>query len=190
MQAQAAPSHPCPSCGDPLILPWRDKSLWRITTTKTVKGFLREKPFESTKVLEEFSEPMTKKHAMEYAKLMKEYEEDKDRDMETENETKKEDEGKDQVWKIKTEEILAFMKEMRKEDDKGEQVEIVDPLRKMQKTRLMRNRGKAMERTMEGRKGGSRSRMKGGAEARRTELKEMQRRSSKAESMSGDDSEL
>ena len=56
--------------------------------------------------MEEFSEPMTKKHALEFAKLMKIYEEDKERDMETENETKKEDEVKDEVRKNKIEEIL------------------------------------------------------------------------------------
>ena len=52
-QAQATPSHPCPS-GEPVVPPWRDKSLWRITTTQTVEGLLSEKPSESTKIMEKF----------------------------------------------------------------------------------------------------------------------------------------
>ena len=88
---QATPSQPCPSCGETVVPPWRDKSLWRVTSTKTVEGLLSEKPFyESTKMMEEFCDPMTNKHAMEYAKLMKEYEEVKDRDPESENEMKEE----------------------------------------------------------------------------------------------------
>ena len=88
--AQAAPSQPCPSCGDTVVPPWRDKSLWRITATKTL---------ESTKIMEEFCEPMRTKHAIEYAKVMKECEEVKDRNPESENEMKEEAEGEVQEWK-------------------------------------------------------------------------------------------
>ena len=82
-------SQPCPSCGDIVVPPWRDKCLWRLTTTKTAEGLLSEKPSdESTKIMEEFCEPMTKKHAVEYTV--------NDRDPESENEMKEEAEGKDQ----------------------------------------------------------------------------------------------
>ena len=70
--AQATPSQPCPSCGDTVVPQGRDKDS-RGTT-------VRKPSCESTKMMEEFCEPMTKKHAMEGAKLMKEYEEVKDRD--------------------------------------------------------------------------------------------------------------
>ena len=56
--------------------------------------------------MEEFCEPMTKKHAVEYAV--------NDRDPESENEMKEEAEGKDQEWNNKTEEILTLVKEMSK----------------------------------------------------------------------------
>ena len=113
-RAQAAPSQPCASCGDTVVPPWRDKSLWRVTKPS----------YESTKIMEEFCETMTEKHAMEYTKLMKEFEEVKDTDPQSENEIEEETEGKDQAWKIKIEEIPYFMKEMSKgqkgkEDDRA-----------------------------------------------------------------------
>ena len=67
--------------------------------------------------MEDFCETMTKKHAMECAKLMKEmkeYEEVKERDLESKNEMRKEAEGKDQGWKNKIEEIPTLVKEVSK----------------------------------------------------------------------------
>ena len=102
MTSQAALSQSCVSCGDTMVLPRRHKTLWRITTTKTVEGLLVKEPaYESKKTVEDLCETMTKKHAMESAKLMKEmeYEETRDRDLESRNEMKKEAERKDQGWK-------------------------------------------------------------------------------------------
>ena len=52
--------------------PWRDKSLWRNTTTKTVEGLMSEQP--SQRVKQKFDglyEALSRKHAMEYARLIK-----------------------------------------------------------------------------------------------------------------------
>ena len=51
--------------------PWRDQSLWRITTTRTVDR-LSEQPNRGVK---QQYEALLKKHATEYTKWMKEYEE-------------------------------------------------------------------------------------------------------------------
>ena len=56
---------------------------------------------------------------MEYDKLMKEYEEVKERDPESENEMKEEAEGNDQEWRNKTEGILIIMN--ASEGHKGEE---------------------------------------------------------------------
>ena len=58
------------------IPPWRDKSLWRITTTETVEGLMSEQPSRGvTQKFESQYEALAKKHAMEYSKLIKEFEE-------------------------------------------------------------------------------------------------------------------
>ena len=45
---------------------WRDKSLWRITTTKTVEGLLSEQPSRGVKQkFESQYQALLKKHAME-----------------------------------------------------------------------------------------------------------------------------
>ena len=91
------------------IPPWRDKSLWRITTTKIVEGLMSEQPSRGVKQkFESQYEALSKKHAMEDAKLMKEYEEMKA----SENGFNEEDETKDKGWKNKIEEIPSLMKEM------------------------------------------------------------------------------
>ena len=104
---------------------WRDKSLWRITTTKTVGGLLTENPSSgSEKKTEELCEMMKKKkHAMEHAKLLQEYEEGQQRDPESENEVNEEVEGKDQELKIKIEGILTphGIDEWRAEGKRGGQ---------------------------------------------------------------------
>ena len=83
--AQAVPNQPCLCSGETPILPWRDKSLWRITTTKSIEGLLSEEPSRGAKKrIEEFSDALTKKHAMEYAKMLKEYEEVKEREKKNE----------------------------------------------------------------------------------------------------------
>ena len=57
------------------IPPWRDKSHWRITTTKT-EGLMSEQPSRGVKQkFEGLYEALSKKHAMEYARLIQEYEE-------------------------------------------------------------------------------------------------------------------
>ena len=61
----------------------------------------------SKKKTEEVCE-MMKKHAMEYAKLLQEYEEGQQRDLESENEANDEVEAKDHGLKIKIEEILTL----------------------------------------------------------------------------------
>ena len=73
--------------------------------------------------MEELCEMMKKKHVMEYAKLLKEYEEVKQRDLESENEADKEVDGKDQEWKVKFEEILTLMKEMSRGQKGKEETE-------------------------------------------------------------------
>ena len=77
--AQLTPTQPCPNCGD---TSWRDKYLWRITSTKTAEG--PETPSsgskKKTEELCEMKKKKKKKHAMEYAKLLQEYEEGKQRD--------------------------------------------------------------------------------------------------------------
>ena len=56
--------------------PWRDKSLWRITTTKTVEGLMSEQPSRGVKQkFEGLNEALSRKHVMVYARLIKEYEE-------------------------------------------------------------------------------------------------------------------
>ena len=56
--------------------PWRDKSLWRITTKKTVEGLMSEQPSRGVKQkFEGLYEALSRKHAMVYARLIKEYEE-------------------------------------------------------------------------------------------------------------------
>ena len=58
------------------IPPWRNKSIWRITATKTVEGLMSEQPRSGvTQTLENQHEALLKKHAMEFSKLMKEFEE-------------------------------------------------------------------------------------------------------------------
>ena len=76
------------NCGDTTILPWRDKSRWRITTTKTVEG-AENLSSGFKKETEELCEMMKKKHVMEYAKLLQEYEEGKQRDQKSENDANK-----------------------------------------------------------------------------------------------------
>ena len=56
---------------------WRDQSLWRITTTKTVEGLMSEQPSRGVKqkFVSQYEALLKKNHAMEYTKLMKGYEE-------------------------------------------------------------------------------------------------------------------
>ena len=47
---------------------WRDKSLWRITTTKTVEGLLSDQFNQGVKQkFQGLYEALSRKHAMEYA---------------------------------------------------------------------------------------------------------------------------
>ena len=70
--------------------PWRDKSLWRITTTKTMEGLLPEEPNRGVKQkFEGLCEALTKKHAMEYESKS------------LENGSNEEDEVKDKGWNKK-----------------------------------------------------------------------------------------
>ena len=78
--------------------------LWRITTTKTVEG-LSEQP--KCGVKQQF-EALLKKHAIEYTKLMKEYEDMKAAG----NEKNEEFEAKEKRWKKTIEEIFSLMKEL------------------------------------------------------------------------------
>ena len=58
----------------PPIPPWRDESLWRITTTKTVEGLMSEQPSRGVKQqFEGLFEALSRKHAMEYARLTREF---------------------------------------------------------------------------------------------------------------------
>ena len=58
------------------IPPWRDKSLWRITATKTVEGLLSDQSNQGVKhKFQGLYEALSRKHAMEYARLTKDYEE-------------------------------------------------------------------------------------------------------------------
>ena len=86
------------------IPPWRKQSLWRITTTETVEG-LSEQPKCGVK---QQYEALLKKHAIEYTKLIKEYE-----NMEAAgNEKNEEFEAKEKRWKKTIEEIFSLMKEL------------------------------------------------------------------------------
>ena len=106
--AQPPSIRPCPNCGDPSLPPWREKSLWRITTTKTT-GQLSEKQFRgSKKKTDELCEMM--KHAKEYAEVLQEYEEGKQREFGIE--TSEIVEEKDQEWTLKIDEIHTLMREM------------------------------------------------------------------------------
>ena len=92
------------------IPPWRDKLLWRITTTKTVEGLMSEQPSRGVKQnFEGFYEALSRNHAMEYARLIKEYEEVARLPG---KETNKENAAKDQELNRKFEEILSLMKDM------------------------------------------------------------------------------
>ena len=91
--AQPAPIQPCPNCA--------------------CSG--------SKKKMEELHEMMKKRHAMEYAKLLKECEEVKQRDPESENETNEQVEEKDHEWKIKFEEILTVVNEMSRAQQEKEE---------------------------------------------------------------------
>ena len=51
------------------IPPWRNQSLWLITTTKTVEGLADQPKYE----VKQHHETLLKKHAIEYTKLIKEY---------------------------------------------------------------------------------------------------------------------
>ena len=90
------------------IPPWRDKSLWRITTTKTVGGLLSDQPNQGVKQkFQGLYEAMSRKHAMEYARLTKDYE-----DMARASEKEEEEEvTKDEELHRKMEEMLP-MKDM------------------------------------------------------------------------------
>ena len=63
---------------------------------------------------EKLCEMMKKKQAMEYAKLLQECEEGKQRDLGSQNEANEEVDAKDQGLKITIEEILTFMTEMNR----------------------------------------------------------------------------
>ena len=58
------------------IPPWRNKSLWRITT-QTVEGLSEQPSSGGKQTFENQHEALLKKHAMEFSKLMKECEETK-----------------------------------------------------------------------------------------------------------------
>ena len=66
------------------IPPWRNRSLWRITTTNTVEG-MADQPKYGVKQHYEHYGSLLMKHAAEYMRLMKEYE-----DIEATGSTKKE----------------------------------------------------------------------------------------------------
>ena len=61
-----------------ILPPWRDQSLWRITTTKTVEGLSGQPKCGAKQQYED----LLKKHAIEYTKLMKEYEDMKAKEQE------------------------------------------------------------------------------------------------------------
>ena len=87
-----------------IIALWRDQSLWRISTTRTVEG-LSDQP--KCGVKQQYEAPV-KKHAVEYIKLVEEYEE-----VEAQGSGKYEEyEAKEKGWKGTIEEILSLMKEL------------------------------------------------------------------------------
>ena len=90
------------------VPPSRDKSLWRITTTKTVEALMSEQSSRGVKqnFESQYQAPL-KKHAVEYTKLMKKYEEMTASENGT-NEEEEEEEAKDQGLKNKVEEILSL----------------------------------------------------------------------------------
>ena len=91
------------------IPPWREKSRWRITT-KNVEGRMSEEPSRGVKQkFEGLYEAASKKHGVEYARLIREYEE---MTRPSGKEANKEDVSKDQGLHDKIEDILSLMKEM------------------------------------------------------------------------------
>ena len=89
------------------IPPWRDKSIWRITTTKTVAGLLSDQPNQGAKhKFQGMYEALSRKHAMEYARLTKDYEEM------TRASEKEEEVTKDEELHRKMEEMLSMMKDL------------------------------------------------------------------------------
>ena len=98
---------PCPLGEDPSassIPPWRDQSLWRITTTKTVEGL----PVQPRCRIKQQYEALLRRHAIEYTKLMKEYEEMKA----SGNEKNEKFEAREKGWQKTIEEVLSLVKEM------------------------------------------------------------------------------
>ena len=90
--------------------PWRDKSLGRITTKKTVEGLMSEQPSRGGKQkFDGLYEALSRKHVMVYARLIKEYEE---MTRPPGKETHKEEAANDQELNRKIEEILSLMKNM------------------------------------------------------------------------------
>ena len=89
------------------ILPsWRDQSLWRITTTKTVERLSGEPKCG----VKQHYEAFLKKHAIEYTKLMREYDDMKAKEHEDMKlagaEKKTEFEQKESEWKEMIEQII------------------------------------------------------------------------------------
>ena len=90
-----------------------------------MEGLLTENQSSgSKKKIEELCEMMKKKHGKEFADLLQEYEEGKQKDLGSENEASEEVEGKDQELKVKVEEILTLMKEMNRGQKEKYEVEV------------------------------------------------------------------
>ena len=83
-------------------------SMWRISTTKKVEGFLTGNPsFGTKKKMEELCEMMKKKDHQDYEEVQR-------RDLETESGANKDVEEQGQECEIKIEEILTLMQEMNR----------------------------------------------------------------------------
>ena len=92
------------------IPPWRDKSPLANCDKKKVEGRMSEEPSRGVKQkFEGLYEALSKKHAVECARLIREYEE---MTRLSGKEANKEDVSKDQGLHDKIEDILAFMKKM------------------------------------------------------------------------------
>ena len=110
---------PCPHGEDPCassIPPWSDPSLWQVTTTKTVEGL----PVQPGCGVKQQYEALLRSHAIEYTKLMKEYEEMKA----SGNEKNEKFEAREKGWQKTIEAVLSLVKEMKgSADDSGQKEE-------------------------------------------------------------------
>ena len=118
--AQHAPSQPCPNCGDTTIPPWRDKSLWRITTTKTAEGLLSKNPsYRSKKKVEGLWSMPNCSRKMKKSKKWS---------CSQKNETKEEVEGRIKDWRSRFRRSLSPRRKQLK--DYCQKIRLADPRRR------------------------------------------------------------